>query len=523
MLDRALQWAYARWGARYPKTALAIQFQASHFVVLAGVALLTVYEPMSEADFLRILVVTQVLVLLDNLVALKLVYRLLRPVAAWLRGNRSVDQTVVAWRGLVDMPSEFVRRHWPFPVFLNTIPACIYITAELGLTASSFLALLAGALVVIAYGVMLRFFATELILRPVVRDVARALPDGAALPHAGLSLRVKLLAGVPLISIITGVVVAGLSSNGHANLSDLGLDVIVAVAVALTLGFELTLLLVRAILGPIDDLRAATRRLGRGDLGARVPVLSSDETGALTQSFNLAIAGLQERERLREAFGTYVDPEVASRIAAEGAVLQGDDVEVSVLFLDIRDFTAFAERASAREVVTTLNHFWELVVPAVSDCGGHANKFIGDGLLAVFGAPERHADHADRAVRAGIDVVRRVRTEYAGELRVGVGVNSGPVMAGTVGGGGRLEFTVIGDTVNTAARVERVTRTIGHDMLVTQATCALLDADHGGFEECGRVEFKGKTEEVRLYAPVALGAADYSTTSAATRAAATSE
>src|SRR6478752_3196190 len=184
MLDRALQWAYARWGARYPKTALAIQFQASHFVVLAGVALLTVYEPMSEADFLRILVVTQALVLLDNLVAL----------------------------------------------------------------------------VVIAYGVMLRFFATELILRPVVRDVARALPDGAALPHAGLSLRVKLLAGVPLISIITGVVVAGLSSNGHANLSDLGLDVIVAVAVALTLGFELTLLLVRAILGPIDDLRAATRR-----------------------------------------------------------------------------------------------------------------------------------------------------------------------------------------------------------------------------------------------------------------------
>jgi class 3 adenylate cyclase len=116
-----------------------------------------------------------------------------------------------------------------------------------------------------------------------------------------------------------------------------------------------------------------------------------------------------------------------------------------------------------------------------------------------------------------------VRAEYAGELRVGVGVNSGPVMAGTIGGGGRLEFTVIGDTVNTAARVERVTRTIGHDMLVTQATCALLDADHGGFEECDRVELKGKTEEVRLYAPVALGAADHSTTPAATRAAATSE
>src|SRR5947208_3964320 len=268
MLDRALQWSYARWGARYPKAALAIQFQFSHVVVLAGVALLTIYQPMTDADFVRILVVTQILVLLDNLVALKLVYRRLRPVRAWLRGTRSAEQTVVAWRGLVSMPSEFVRRHWPFPVFFNAIPACVYITAELGLAASYFLAVLAGALVVIAYGVMLRFFATELILRPVVRDVARGLPDGVALPPAGLSLRVKLLAGVPLISVITGVAVAALSSGGHAKLSDLGIDVVVALAVAITLGFELTLLLVRAILGPIEDLRAATRRIGRGDLSA---------------------------------------------------------------------------------------------------------------------------------------------------------------------------------------------------------------------------------------------------------------
>ncbi len=162
-------------------------------------------------------------------------------------------------------------------------------------------------------------------------------------------------------------------------------------------------------------------------------------------------------------------------------------------------------------------------MPVVSARGGHANKFIGDGLLAVFGAPERLPDHADRAVRAGMDMVRRVRAEYAGELRVGVGVNSGPVVAGTIGGGGRLEFTVIGDTVNTAARVERVTRTTGREMLITQATHALLDADHGGFEECGREPLKGKTEEVWLYSPTVLGVADYSSTPAATRAPATSE
>jgi class 3 adenylate cyclase len=523
MLDRALQWAYGRWGARYPKLALGLQFQFSHVVVLAGVGLLTVYQPMSTTEFLRIVVVSQALVLLDNLLALKQAYRLLRPAQVWLRGSRNPDQTVAAWRALVNMPTEFVRRHWPFPFFCTTIPLCVFITAELGLPPYSMLILLAGSLVVIAYGVMLRFFGMELILRPVVRDVGRALPDGVPLPPAGMSLRAKLLLGLPLINIITGVAVAGLSTNGQASLSDLGFDVIVAVTVAFTLSLELTLLLARSILGPIDDLRAATRRLARGDLSARVPVLSTDETGSLTQSFNVALQGLQERERLREAFGTYVDPEIATRIVEEGTVLEGDDVEVSVLFLDIRDFTAFAERASAREVVTTLNRFWELVVPVVSEHGGHANKFIGDGLLAVFGAPDRLRDHADRAVQAGMEMVRRVRAEYAGEVRVGVGVNSGPVVAGTIGGGGRLEFTVIGDPVNTAARVERVTRTIGHDMLITQATRALLDRDHGGFEECGRTQLKGKTEEVRLYSPVALGGAGYSSTPAATRAAAASE
>ena len=523
MLDRALQWAYARWGARYPKAAIAVQFQLSHVVVLAGVGLLTVYQPMTTAEFLRIVVVSQVLVLLDNLLGLRQVYRLLRPARVWLRGSRNPDQTVAAWRALVNLPTEFVRRHWPVPFFCTTVPLCVYITVELGLPAYSVLILLAGALVVIAYGVMLRFFAIELILRPVVRDIGRALPDGAPLPPAGMSLRAKLLLGLPLINIITGVVVAGLSTNGQAKLSDLGFDVIVAVGVAFTLSLELTVLLARSILGPIDDLRAATRRVARGDLSARVPVLSTDETGSLTQSFNLALQGLQERERLREAFGTYVDPEVAARVAEEGAVLEGDDVEVSVLFLDIRDFTAFAERASAREVVTTLNRFWELVVPVVSAHGGHANKFIGDGLLAVFGTPERLPDHADRAVEAGVDMVRRVRAEYAGEIRVGIGVNSGPVVAGTIGGGGRLEFTVIGDTVNTAARVERVTRTTGHEMLISEATHALLDRDRDGFEEWGSAQLKGKSEEVKLYSPNALGVADYTTTPAAVRAAATSE
>src|SRR5207302_10811534 len=137
----------------------------------------------------------------------------------------------------------------------------------------------------------------------------------------------------------------------HARLADLGVDVLVAVAVALSISLELTILLSRSILEPIADLRTATDRVGAGDFSIRVPVISADETGQLAGGFNRMVAGLEEREQLREAFGMFVDPELTARVLAEGSTLAGEEIEVSVLFLDIRDFTAFAERSSASEVV----------------------------------------------------------------------------------------------------------------------------------------------------------------------------
>src|SRR5581483_7816709 len=125
-----------------------------------------------------------------------------------------------------------------------------------------------------------------------------------------------------------------------------------------------------------------------GDLSVRVPVTGTDETGQLAGSFNEMMRGLQERETLHEAFGVFVDPQLADRVLAEGTDLQGEEVEVSVLFLDIREFTSFAERSSAREVVARLNEFFSEVVPVLHHHGGHANKFVGDGLLGVFGAPD---------------------------------------------------------------------------------------------------------------------------------------
>ena len=129
------------------------------------------------------------------------------------------------------------------------------------------------------------------------------------------------------------------------------------------------------------------------------------------------VAGLEERERLREAFGAFVDPGLADRVLAEGTSLEGEEVEVTVLFVDIRDFTAFAERASAREVVAELNGFYDYVVPLLGHHGGHANKFVGDGLLGVFGAPDRLPDHADRASTRRSQIAEVVGEAYEGDLR----------------------------------------------------------------------------------------------------------
>jgi class 3 adenylate cyclase len=352
---------------------------------------------------------------------------------------------------------------------------------------------------------VLHFFGSELALRPVVHDIALQLPPEFAERGSGVPLRWKLLGALPLINVITGVVVSGLSPHARSSLSDLGLDVVVAVVVAFTISFELTVLLSRSVLSPVRELVDATERVKSGDMSARVAVSSGDEIGQLARSFNEMLTGLEERERLRTAFGSYVSPDVAERVMAEGELLEGEDVEVTVMFVDIRDFTSFAERSTARETVAYLNDFFGLIVPIVERHRGHANKFIGDGLMGVFGAPERSGDHASHALAAAREIAEAVEERYGEQLRVGIGLNSGPVSVGSVGGGGRLEFTVIGDAVNVASRVEHLTRETGDTILLTEATRCLLE-EGVDLEGRGDVPLKGKSDPVPVHALVLVGA-----------------
>ncbi len=214
-------------------------------------------------------------------------------------------------------------------------------------------------------------------------------------------------------------------------------------------------------LRPIRDLAEGTERVAAGDFSQRLPVVQDDDLGALGASFNRMQAGLAERQRLQGAFGTYVDPVLASRLLEQGDdVFTGERREVTVVFVDIRDFTPFAESNSAEDTVARLNALFDIVVPAVVEAGGHVNKFLGDGALAVFGAPNELADHADAALKAAMLIDRLVAERFGGELRIGIGINTGLVIAGTIGGGSKLEFTLIGDTPSQTA-MARVRAKVG--------------------------------------------------------------
>jgi adenylate cyclase len=164
---------------------------------------------------------------------------------------------------------------------------------------------------------------------------------------------------------------------------------------------------------------------------------------------------------------------------------------VTVAFVDIRGFTALADRATAREAVDYLNRFFAVAVPVVEAHGGNVNKLLGDGLLAVFDAP----NHADQALVAATDLVAAV-TDHCS---IGVGINSGLVLKGTIGAGGVTEAGVIGDPVNVAARVQDATRELGESLLVTEATRCLLE-DEIALEPRGALELRGKAEATPVYA-----------------------
>ena len=238
------------------------------------------------------------------------------------------------------------------------------------------------------------------------------------------------------------------------------------------------------IASPVQALVAAMRRVLTGDFSQRLSLQREDEIGFLADSFNEMVAGLAERERIKDTFGSFVSRDVAAAVLSGQLPLDGERRDVTVLFQDVRGFTTIAEHTDPRMLVRIVNRLFAEMAAAVEAQGGIIRVFTGDGVMALFGAPVVHADHAARAVRAGLDMLARLpamnaqlEAEQLPALRIGVGIATGEVIVGRMGADQRSEYNVVGDAANLASRVEGLNKELGTVMLISAATAAGLSAE----------------------------------------------
>lgn len=486
-------WLYRRLGKAYPVAFFALQLSIGTLVTAGSLWLVTFFYPAGNS-FWELLAITEALTVAGLSYGFFKALPRLRPLKRWIAGERDERASVQAWDAAVNLPARVFREDVGRALVLVGLPSVVAVVMVLDLGWTAFVPLLFAGAAAAVYAAVLQYFAIEMGMRPIIEDICPVLPRSFRFERLGLPLRVKLMTMLPLMCVLTGLIVATLSGA-----DSLGLSVLVTLVVVFSVSLEFTVLLSDSISRPMAALREGIEQVRKGDYEARVPVTTSDDLGELTDGFNRMAAGLAERERLREAFGTYLDKEVAEYILSEGFSPEGVEVDVSVLFCDVRNFTGFASRAEAHEVVAALNRLFEAIVPIVAKHGGHIDKFVGDGLLAAFGAPEAYPDHADRALAAGREIAEVMAEGRGGELRIGIGINSGKVIAGSIGGAGRLNFSVIGDPVNVASRVEAETRETGDTLLLTAATRDALRADVPLVSR-GKVALRGKAEPVELFA-----------------------
>lgn len=285
----------------------------------------------------------------------------------------------------------------------------------------------------------------------------------------------------------------------------------VAAALAVLAVIALGVVVARIIAVPVFELVNASTRVAKGELDVNVREQAQDELGLLSRQFNHMVSQLRQREKMRDLFGRMVSEEVREALLQGHQVQLGGELKiVSVLFTDIRQFTTFSESHSPQEVVGMLNSYFSIVNGAVHEAGGMINKFVGDGAMAIFGAPVTLSpgETARRALRAALSIRIRITESNASRVQaglepinIGIGINTGEVITGNIGAQDRFEYTVIGDTVNVAARMQSLASEFtDSNIFITEATYKtfteqerLLVADRG------TVALKGRTELVHVY------------------------
>ena len=281
---------------------------------------------------------------------------------------------------------------------------------------------------------------------------------------------------------------------------------ILIMIIVLTLAILIVYFFSKTITTPIIRLFSATKEIEKGNFRVDIVPTSGDEIGELTRSFVAMGRGLEERENMKEAFGKFVNKEIAEQVLKGDVKLGGERMNATVFFSDIRSFTAISERLEPEEVVEFLNQYMTRMVNCVNVTNGVVDKFIGDAIMAVWGAPVSYGNDTENAINGAL----MMRNELMGFNRgrggdkkpavsIGCGINTGPVLAGQIGSEERMEYTVIGDTVNLASRIESLNKPFGTDILISQDTYNLIKGIYR-VETMQKIRVKGKSEPQQIYA-----------------------
>lgn len=304
----------------------------------------------------------------------------------------------------------------------------------------------------------LSYLAVEWIVRPATALALSAdPPDRPMLP--GIATRIYLAWELGTAVAVCGAVVVAIAYLAGADISPKRMagTVIFLGAIGLTVGLVTLLAAIHSVVDPLRGVRRAMARVEAGETDVVMPVDDASEAGLLQAGFNRMLAGLRERDQVRDLFGRHVGEEVARSAIGGGLEQGGETRDAAVLFVDLIGSTSFVADHDPREVVETLNRFFGIVVEVVTVYGGWVNKFEGDAALCVFGAPSGHPQAAAAALAAARKLRRRLPGEVDG-LDAAIGLSAGPVVAGNIGAARRYEYTVIGDPVNEAARLTELAK-----------------------------------------------------------------
>jgi adenylate cyclase len=423
--------------------------------------------------------------------------RLWRQQTAWVQENRDPSERERELTLRFPLTLQLViGALWGADAVLFTL-VNVFFSAELALSVA--LTIVLGGLTTCALGYLL----SERQLRPMaVLTLATGLPARPQLP--GVAARTLLSwtlgAGVALL----GLVLVGVTSliDGRFTATQLAVVMIVLGATGLAVGWTSMIGLARSLARPVGELRRAVARVQDGQLDTDVTVDDGSEVGLLQAGFNQMVAGLREREEIRDLFGRQVGEDVVRHALEHGVELGGEARDAAVLFVDLEGSTRLAAERDPAEVVQTLNRFFALVVEVVHEHDGWVNKFEGDAALCVFGAPLADDDGPGKALAAGRTLAVRLTAELP-EIQAGIGVTAGRVVAGNLGAARRFEYTVIGDPVNEAARLSDLAKSGEGRVLASATALERGGEERSQWEIVREVTLRGRPRPTTIAIPTA--------------------